>query len=1093
MGTNKGSTSGTQNQNWNSTQTYTPAAYASGDLQGLWNRIQGTSNTPFNPYQNALNAGPTPSQWQTIARTYGVEGTETPYFDQAQNYARLGASGITQSDMDPYMNPYTEDVVNATMRNIDETNAQQQQQVRGNATAAGALGGDRLAVAQSELARQQRLASDQTISGLRNQNFMQAQNAVQNLRGRQGQAAYTFGNLGSQAVNTRLGELQAQLGAAGIPQQMQQQMLNSAWQYAQLQNAYPFQGTQYATSLGYPVLSGYGGTQTGSGTSTGSTSSSSSSGGAGPFLGLLGGLFGADGGRVPGYALGGSTPGDDNPFSLRSYIDVSNLAPPPLSAPPRFSNPPSMGNQQAQPHTQDPMQSMQQMQKFGKGLKSGLGKMFGQQNNPLDTQDIQQGNNTGLNQTGYEDTSRYNDAPGSYDMGNDFGSFDGGFSGGMDSGAETSFDGGGMDFGGYKQGGGVSSGVDSLIQTAHRIKEGLHRMPSRKRHGYATDGAVDDTPDDDPYAYYDKGVKDLLGRGMGVPGLRGGALGTWDQMVGNKPPPYSTLMDKAGVLPYFAGTPFDNPDKPMRQWGMPSSPPNTGAQPLAPSDTMPFDQAPLAPSDEMPIDNTPGQASPYDQRMAPQGQFAPMRSPSFGPSSPAQGRQLGMRPNEIAGFNEATGAYEPRNNLWLNQAQASAPQTSPYPMRSGPSRAPSYNANQRQVMDDTRQILTTAGLSPVGVAGIFGNIGRESNWNPASRHPDQPKWGGEGHFAHGLYQEGGQEWYNYEKWLKANHPGANWQDHKLQTEFLAENLQKNYPKVWERMNNARTPEEASDAFMRGYLKPANWAIASSGPGRAADARRHYEMGDRQPPMTAYERTRQILSGPPILPLDANERKTGLIARMQGPTGYSREADMRARQLLIRAAEHDETSQRENFYPLGTDSNTGHPLLYDRRSGRAIDSVTGQPLGGNEKIIAGGAAGRTPAQLVVANALVAAREEQRKANPSLPALGMEEAIMQAKRAPNDREGLAAVNARADMGYLRDPVATLQKWRKIYMLPPEIGGGPQAPAPQGNQPGPAGAIPLSAADPAWQEKYKVLPSGAEFIFTDKDGTVKRGKKP
>jgi hypothetical protein len=43
------------------------------------------------------------------------------------------------------------------------------------------------------------------------------------------------------------------------------------------------------------------------------------------------------------------------------------------------------------------------------------------------------------------------------------------------------------------------------------------------------------------------------------------------------------------------------------------------------------------------------------------------------------------------------------------------------------------------------------------------------------RHADQPKFGGEAHFAHGLYQEGGTEWNNYDKWMQANHPGENWQ------------------------------------------------------------------------------------------------------------------------------------------------------------------------------------------------------------------------------------------------------------------------------------------------------------------------------
>jgi hypothetical protein len=74
----------------------------------------------------------------------------------------------------------------------------------------------------------------------------------------------------------------------------------------------------------------------------------------------------------------------------------------------------------------------------------------------------------------------------------------------------------------------------------------------------------------------------------------------------------------------------------------------------------------------------------------------------------------------------------------------------------------------RTVADEWRK----AGMSEAGVAGLMANINEESRFDPTLRHADQPRWGGEAHFAHGLYQEGGQEWLNYEKWLGQNHPGA---------------------------------------------------------------------------------------------------------------------------------------------------------------------------------------------------------------------------------------------------------------------------------------------------------------------------------
>jgi hypothetical protein len=115
--------------------------------------------------------------------------------------------------------------------------------------------------------------------------------------------------------------------------------------------------------------------------------------------------------------------------------------------------------------------------------------------------------------------------------------------------------------------------------------------------------------------------------------------------------------------------------------------------------------------------------------------------------------------------------------------------------------------------------LRAAGLSENGIRGILANVNDESRFNPALRHPDQPKWGGEAHFAHGLYQEGGQEWNNYAAWLKQNYPQASWTDPALQTRFLAENLKANYPKVWDTLHNG-TAEQGAQAFVSGYLKPA---------------------------------------------------------------------------------------------------------------------------------------------------------------------------------------------------------------------------------------------------------------------------------
>jgi hypothetical protein len=132
----------------------------------------------------------------------------------------------------------------------------------------------------------------------------------------------------------------------------------------------------------------------------------------------------------------------------------------------------------------------------------------------------------------------------------------------------------------------------------------------------------------------------------------------------------------------------------------------------------------------------------------------------------------------------------------------------------------------RIVADEWRK----AGMSEAGIAGLMANVREESNFDPTLRHYDQPGWTArhglsEPSYAHGLYQEGADEWIRYDSWLKKNYPGANWRDPKLQSEFAAWNLRANYPRVWQQMM-VGTKEQAAEAHARGYLKPQADYLAS---------------------------------------------------------------------------------------------------------------------------------------------------------------------------------------------------------------------------------------------------------------------------
>ncbi len=284
-------------------QTTAPPADVMAQYQALLQRASGvsTGNTvaPFTGSQNAAFGS--------------FDQIPGQYLPQATNYATQGAEGISPGQISQYENPYQHDVTNATIGNINETNAEQQNQVKGNAIAQGALGGNRVGVAQGELARQQGLANNQTLAGLNANNYQQALAAAQADRAAKAAAAGQFAGLQGTAIQGAGAQL-----ASGTQQQQQaasvlQQPYNQAGWLAGITGAVaPQEGTTTTQQTPGPnILSQL----LGLGVSG---------------LGIAGGLgwkpFAADGGRV-GYADGG---GIAPPFNSRAHemmqtaLDIAN-------------------------------------------------------------------------------------------------------------------------------------------------------------------------------------------------------------------------------------------------------------------------------------------------------------------------------------------------------------------------------------------------------------------------------------------------------------------------------------------------------------------------------------------------------------------------------------------------------------------------------------------------------------------------------------------------------------------------------------------------------------------------------------------------
>ena len=229
------------------------------------------------------------SQPQLDAMNMAMQGIGAyqPFLDaaQASQAAALGTTGagvqaLGQMNFDPsraqaFMDPYQQSVTNEALKEIDRQAAMAQNQLAGKAVQAGAFGGSRFGLQQSETARNAQDLKSRRIFEDLSRNYQQAQSAAQAANTQRMQQAQQFGNLGKQTsgiggMMAGLGAQTQQLGQSDINQLMgiggMQQQLGQRFydvetaNKAAMENA-PFQRLSASAGILGQLLPGGAGTQ----------------------------------------------------------------------------------------------------------------------------------------------------------------------------------------------------------------------------------------------------------------------------------------------------------------------------------------------------------------------------------------------------------------------------------------------------------------------------------------------------------------------------------------------------------------------------------------------------------------------------------------------------------------------------------------------------------------------------------------------------------------------------------------------------------------------------------------------------------------
>ena len=232
-------------------------------------------------------AGFSPTQQAAMQRAFGGIGAYQPFLDaaQASQTAALGTTGagvqaLGQMDFDParaqaFMDPYQQAVTQEALKEIDRQAAMAGNQLAGKAVQAGAFGGSRFGLQQSELARNaQDLRSRRIFEDL-SRNYQQAQAAATAANQQRLQQGAAFGQLGqmTSGIGGAMAGLGAQtqalgqsdinqlMGIGGLQQQLGQRQLDvGTANLAAMQNA-PYQRLSAGAGIMGQLLPGGAGTQ----------------------------------------------------------------------------------------------------------------------------------------------------------------------------------------------------------------------------------------------------------------------------------------------------------------------------------------------------------------------------------------------------------------------------------------------------------------------------------------------------------------------------------------------------------------------------------------------------------------------------------------------------------------------------------------------------------------------------------------------------------------------------------------------------------------------------------------------------------------
>lgn len=205
---------------------------------------QNVASIPYQAYQGPRIAQFRPQEQQAfqMAERAATSGIGQPQLAQALTAAQQAAGyspAQFQQNVQGFMSPYQESVVDATMRRLAQSRAERDAATKAQLAASRAFGNERRGVYEAQLAAEQDLNTQQTLANLYQQGYGQAAGLASQLPSQQLAASGQLAGLSNQMISQEQARQQMLMGAGQAQRQMAQQNLDLAYQDFLAQRGYP--------------------------------------------------------------------------------------------------------------------------------------------------------------------------------------------------------------------------------------------------------------------------------------------------------------------------------------------------------------------------------------------------------------------------------------------------------------------------------------------------------------------------------------------------------------------------------------------------------------------------------------------------------------------------------------------------------------------------------------------------------------------------------------------------------------------------------------------------------------------------------------